>query len=167
MLSKIALIIALVVALGSSVFYFLPSSMRQTSAPVTTTQESVLSLPGYRGRVIAGKDSPYIEYNTADYEKAKAENKIILLEFYANWCPICRAQEPDFIRGFNSLKRSDLIGFRVNYNDGDTDDGEKVLADKHKIVYQHTRVILKEGVEVLRSNEQWDAQMLLSEIAKL
>src|SRR3990167_9178478 len=43
---------------------------------------------GYQAKVLAGNSSPFLEFNKADYEKAKSEGKIILLDFYATWCPI-------------------------------------------------------------------------------
>jgi len=39
---------------------------------------------------------------------------------------------------FNSLGQSNLIGFRVNYNDSDTSSDERDLAQQFGVRYQHT-----------------------------
>ncbi len=122
---------------------------------------------GYKGKVLTGKQTPYIDFNKADYDKALNEGKIVFLNFYANWCPICRAETPDINSGFDSLNTDQVVGFRVNYNDIETDDDEKALAKQFAITYQHTKVILKNGQEVLKKTEQWDEQTLVSEINKV
>ena len=121
----------------------------------------------YSGKVLAGKSAPYLEFNQADYDKALKEGKIVLLDFYANWCPICRAEEPNIKQGFNELTNSQVIGFRVNFNDNDTDDDEKKLAETFKIPYQHTKVILKDSKEVFRTSDAWEKDTLLMEINKI
>ncbi len=118
----------------------------------------------YTGKQLAGKSSPYIEYNKADYEKAKADGKIIFLDFYANWCPICRAEAPEFNAAFNSLTTDKVVGFRVNYQDSDTDKDEKKLAGDFGITHQNSKIILKDGKEVIRTLEQWDKATFLQQI---
>jgi thiol-disulfide isomerase/thioredoxin len=113
---------------------------------------------GFSGKVLAGSTSPYVSFTKADYQKAKAEGKIVFLDFFANWCPICRAEAPEIKAGFDSLTRTDVVGFRVNYNDPDTDNDEKALAKQFNVPYQHTKIILKNGKEVFRSGDAWTAE---------
>lgn len=122
---------------------------------------------GYSGKVLAGKASPYVEFSKADYEKAFSSGKVIFLDFYANWCPICRAEAPELKAGFDGLMTDKVVGFRVNFNDSETDDDEKALAQKFNIPYQHTKVILKNGKEVMRASDQWDKNMFITEINKV
>ena len=119
---------------------------------------------GYSGRVLAGSASPYIEFNKSDYDKALSSGKVVFLDFYANWCPICRDEAPNLKAGFDSLTTDKVVGFRVNYNDSETDEDEKKLAQKFGITYQHTKVILKEGKEVSKSLESWDKEAFLKTI---
>lgn len=120
----------------------------------------------YQGKLIAGNKSPYLEFKKADYEKAVSENKVIFLDFYANWCPICRAEGPDLKNGFNSLKTTSVVGFQVNWNDSDTDQDEKDLAKKYNITYQHTKVIVKDNKVVYNQIEQWDKDQVVSNLDK-
>ena len=123
-------------------------------------------LKGYSAKVLAGKSSPFLEFNQEDYEKARESGKIVFLDFYANWCPICRGEAPELESGFNSLTTDSVVGFRVNYNDSDTDEGEKKLAGEFDITYQHTKVILKNREVVLKDGEVWDKNKFFEEINK-
>lgn len=142
----------------------------ETDKKVTSTIENNngdMINGSYTGKVLAGVSSPYLEFNQKDYEKAQKSGKIIFLDFYANWCPICRAEAPDLKAGFNSLKSDQVVGFRVNWQDDQTDDNEKKLSAQFKIPSQHTKIILKNAKEVLRSTESWDKDMFAQEINKV
>lgn len=129
---------------------------------------SGMGTTGYAGEVLAGTGSTkYVDFNKADYDKALKEKKKILLYFYANWCPLCKAEQPETFAAFNELNDSDLIGFRVNYKDSDTDDDEEALAKELGIAYQHTKVILKDKQKVLKAPDSWDRQRYLTELKKI
>ncbi|MBD3164641.1 redoxin domain-containing protein [Candidatus Woesearchaeota archaeon] len=123
--------------------------------------------PNYHGNILAGTTSPYIEFNKADYEKAKQQNKIIMLYFYATWCPICEEEQEYVHAAFSELSLDNVVGFRVNYNDGETDDIERELAKKYGIAYQHTKVIIKEGEQVLKAPDSWQKERYLEEIRRV
>lgn len=162
-MNKTLLIIVVLVIIGGGIFYFTQKqggnegSSVDSSMPVpenNTAEEKTVTKEGYAGSLLAGSNSPYLEFTKADYDKALSEGKVIFLEFYADWCPICRAQTPELNAGFDSLNDPNVIGFRVNYNDSNTDAVEKDLAKEFNITYQHTHVILKNGKEVYRSSDQ-------------
>lgn len=140
-------------------------SLMQDKQKEKTSKQSESMMQGdYKGKVLAGIGSPFIEFNQEDYEKAKKEGKVIVLDFYANWCPVCRAEGPELHAGFNELASDKVVGFRVNYNDSDTNDSEKKLAKYFGITYQHTKVILKDGEVVLKTQDEWDKQTFLAEL---
>lgn len=145
-----------------------PNSNLQSS-PTASPEESTSSAQpnlNYQGKILAGNSSPYLEFKKVDYEKALKENKIILLNFYANWCPICRAEAPEIEEGFKLINDEKVVGFRINFNDSETDEDEKKLARDFKVTYQHTKVILKEGKEISRSLEQWNRAKFKEELFK-
>jgi len=109
----------------------------------------------YNGRLIARAGVPIIEFNQTDYDNALEENKIVVLYFYANWCPLCKEEFPKMTQVFNSLSSDKLIGFRVNFNDSQTDDNEKELASEFGVAYQHTKVIIKNRERIMKSPETW------------
>lgn len=119
------------------------------------------------GDKLAGRESFYFAFNRDDYQRALDGDKIIFLDFYANWCPFCRAEAPEIEAGFDNLESDRVIGFRVNYNDSETDATEKALASQYAIIYQHTKVILKDGKEVYRSGDTWTREDFAREINKV
>ena len=130
-------------------------------------EEDSMMEASFSGTVLAGKETKYIDFNEADYNKALKENKKILLYFYANWCPTCKAEQPKAHAAFDTLKDEETVGFRVNYRDSDTDDFEESLAKKYGISYQHTKVILVNGERVSKSPESWSTERYVDELSKV
>ena len=120
----------------------------------------------YAGQVLAGTQALLLDFNKADYDAAFETDKLIALYFYANWCPICKAEFPKMQAAFNELTTDKVIGFRVNYNDNETDNDEKALAREFGVAYQHTKVFLKNGARVLKSPESWNQERYLTEITR-
>lgn len=72
--------------------------------------------------------------------------------FYASWCPTCRPVDSEIKANLSRLPEN-LAIFRVNYNDPETDEEEKALAQKYGVTYQHTFVqVDKEGNEITKWN---------------
>jgi thiol-disulfide isomerase/thioredoxin len=162
----IGIIIIISVLFGALFVYQNVKGKSLTNSP-SKEVNSKEKVNGYSGNVLAGTSSPYIEYNNLDYEKAINDGKVILLDFYASWCPICRAEEPEIFAGFNEINNENVVGFRVNFNDPDTDSDEKELAKKFGVPYQHTKIILKDGKEIARFSDQWTKQDLVNELNKV
>lgn len=121
----------------------------------------------FSGEVLAGNQTKLLDYNQADFKKAKASDKLIVLYYYANWCPICREEvQNSLYPAFNELKNENVIGFRINYNDNQTDDNERDLAREHGVAYQHAKVFLKNGERVLKSPESWEKSRYFEEIER-
>lgn len=169
MKNPLTLIVVFVLVVLGAILFFATRGGQESGerASITQSAQPPKTIAGYQGAVLAGNTSPYLEFNKADYEKALAEGKIIVLDFFANWCPICRAEAPHIRAGFDSLTSDKVIGFRVNFNDSDTDENEKALAQEFNIPYQHTKVILVNGQEVKRSGEQWDRETFDQEIGSV
>ena len=68
---------------------------------------------------------------------------------------------------FNEFTDKGVVGFRVNYNDDETDADEKNLAREFGVAYQHTKVLVKDGQRVLKSQETWTKARYLDELNKL
>lgn len=120
----------------------------------------------YSGTILAGTSAPLLDFVKADYNEAIKTDKLVILYFYANWCPICKAEFPKMQEAFNGLSTDKVVGFRVNYNDNQTDNDERNLAKEFGVAYQHTKVFVKNGQRVLKSPESWDKSRYESEINK-
>lgn len=167
----LALVVMAVILIIGAIFYFSASPQKETfydsdMLPVENNGESnIAATPEYSGTIIAGKDSPLIDFDKSDYDTATQTDKLVVLYFYANWCPICRVEVANALYpAFSEITTGDVIGFRVNYNDNQTDSDEKNLAREFGIAYQHTKVFLKKGQRVLKSPEGWDKNRYLEEI---
>lgn len=93
-----------------------------------------------------------------------------MLYFYANWCPLCRPQEPVNVAVFGEGTVSPLgiAGFRVNYNDDETDDDERALARQFGVNYQHTFVTFgSDGTEIWRTTGTQNREQLMSRLQTL
>ena len=136
-----------------------PLPSPRTAAPATNATT-------YSGAILAGTSAPLLDFNQQDFAAAQQSDKIIVLYFYANWCPICRAEFPKMQAAFNELTTDEVIGFRVNFNDNETDKDEEALARQHGVAYQHTKVIVKNGTQILKSPETWSKDRYLTEITQ-
>lgn len=61
------------------------------------------------------------------------KGKVVLVNFFASWCPPCKAETPEFVETYNKLKDKDfvIIGFSI---DDDINKARQFVAD-YKITY--------------------------------
>jgi thiol-disulfide isomerase/thioredoxin len=112
-----------------------------------------------------GESAQILDFSQSIYEEALKSDKLVVLYFYANWCPICRAEFPLMQAAFEKLPGDKVVGIRVNFNDSQTDKNEQVLARQYSIPYQHHKIFLKNGEVVLSSPQEWDEARYISEIS--
>ncbi len=134
-------------------------------APASSGVERMMAK--YTGTVLAGTSAPLLDFTKADYDTAVKSDKLVVLYFYAKWCPICKVEFPLAQAAFNELSSDKVIGFRVNYKDDQTDADEVALAREFGVGYQHTKVFVKNGVKILKAPDSWNTIRYLSEIKKV
>ena len=124
------------------------------------TMEPITFQPS--GKVLVDGITKYIEYNVADFEKAKREGRLVFIEFHAFWCPFCQRLDPIIRTSIANLNDPEIVGFRANY------DTERDLRREYNVVYQHTHLIIKpDGSVTWRSlDTQWNDELFRHEIEK-
>lgn len=165
-------VVALITVIGGVSYFFTrqqspaDEGMTKKVKSETMMKDDSDAMMEYSGTVLAGKSAPLLDFKKTDYDAAVKSDKLIVLYFYANWCPICKAEFPITQEAFDELTTDKVIGFRVNYNDDQTDNDEKNLAREFGVAYQHTKVFVKNGQRILKSPEGWDDRRYDTEINK-
>ena len=129
-------------------------------------KDDTSAMINYHGTVITDVGAPLLEFNTTDYDSAIAAGKLVVLYFYADWCPICKEEFPAMERAFDSLTGDSVVGFRIHYKDSVTTNADESLARQFSVTSQHTKVFVKGGERVLKSPESWTQERYVAEISK-
>lgn len=156
-MNKTIIIVVLIGLMLVGVYFVVNKSQKSpASDPVQTPQATSPSTGAQKSL----ETSRYIVYTKAAL--ADAANKRRVLYFYANWCPTCRPADANFKENASKIP-TDVVVIRVNYNDTDTDQEEKDLAQQYGITYQHTFVQIDvSGNEVTSWNGGQIAELLLN-----
>jgi hypothetical protein len=125
-----------------------------------------ISSQRYGREILAGLYSQYVIFTQEGFENAIADKKIIFLEFYSEWDTDSIKQEPEIIEAFDALKRTDVVGFRVNYRDTQTDSYEESLAQKYSINNSISKIILKDNKKVSYFPYDWTRYQIINELNK-
>ncbi|WP_266159690.1 thioredoxin family protein [Dyella silvatica] len=89
-----------------------------------------------------------VPFKQADYDKAVAEGKPVVVYLHADWCPTCRAQKPILDRLSKEARLKDVTIFVADF------DTETALEKSLKVAQQSTFVVFRQGHEVSRSTGQ-------------
>ncbi|OGM59723.1 hypothetical protein A3A75_02090 [Candidatus Woesebacteria bacterium RIFCSPLOWO2_01_FULL_39_10] len=135
--------IILLLTLGIVGFSLFNQRTSQTSSESTAIQAGQDQNSGSAALDLSDQ---YIVYSKEAFESNS--NKKRVLFFYANWCPTCRPADANFSSNISKIPE-DVVLIRVNYNDSETDQEEKDLAEKYQVTYQHTFVQIDEEGNVV------------------
>ncbi|MCM8758328.1 MAG: TlpA family protein disulfide reductase [Candidatus Omnitrophica bacterium] len=78
-------------------------------------------------------DFSLVDVNGKKISLSSFKGKIIVLNFWASWCPPCKAEIPDFVKTYEKYKDKGLviIGIAVNSKENDV----KALIKQYNISY--------------------------------
>lgn len=84
-------------------------------------------------------------FSNAAFKSAAASGNPVLIEFHADWCPTCRAQEKVVNKLVGQAGFSNVVVLRVLF------DSEKDLLKRFGVRRQSTLIMFKDGKEVGRA----------------
>lgn len=146
---SIAIIVGVIILIIGGGLFFINYQNKNSTDSMTASDHMTGSDQTGKDSMMKDQNSRYVEFLGNSTLDNYSDKKRVLF-FYANWCPICRPADADFKKNAESFPEN-LVLIRVNYNDSDTDEEEKGLADKYGITYQHTFVQIDEnGNEITR-----------------
>ena len=100
--------------------------------------------------VMAAAHAGELPFSRPAFDKALADGKPVVVDFWASWCPTCKEQKPIVRALMNDPKRKNLTLFLADF------DKEEALKKQLGVTMQSTLVVLKGGKEVARSTGQTD-----------
>jgi len=87
----------------------------------------------------------HVPFSRPAFEAAQAAGKPILVDVYAPWCPVCRAQSPILETLQAQPDNADLVVFRVDF------DGQKDVVRSFRATSQSTLIAFRGTRETGRS----------------
>jgi thiol-disulfide isomerase/thioredoxin len=94
------------------------------------------------------------------FEAAQARGKPILIDVYAPWCPVCRAQAPVLAKLRSDPRFKELVTFVVDF------DSQKDLLRKFNVHKQSTLIVFKGKQETGRSTGDSNAKSIETLLGK-
>ena len=77
------------------------------------------------------------EFDAAAFAQAQKDGKPILVDLFAAWCPVCRAQNPVLTQLTREPKFKDFVVFKIDFDDQkDAVRAVKATSQSTLIVYQ-------------------------------
>ena len=95
--------------------------------------------------IVPALASERVAFDTAAFEKAKAEGKPILVHITAPWCETCQKQKPIVADLMKSPELASLEWFEVDF------DTQKDVRRSLNVQRQSTMIVYKDGKEVDRA----------------
>ncbi len=95
----------------------LPDDLFTFEPPKKAKLVEDLVIPGQPGAALLNHDSPNFQAKTLTGEKVNLSDyrgKVILLDFWATWCPPCRAELPTIAKLYGDYKDKNVVVLGVN-----------------------------------------------------
>ncbi len=82
----------------------------------------------------AAPDFKVKDLNGKEHTLAEYKGKVLFLNFWATWCPPCRAEVPDFVEAYKAFKDQGLEILGISVDEGGVE-AVKPFASKYKVNY--------------------------------
>ncbi len=98
--------------------------------------------------------SRFVPYSAQAFAEAQQNDRTILVDVYATWCPTCKRQEPILEALATDPALEGVLAMRVDW------DKDKAFLRAHRIPRQSTILVFKGTRETARSVAETNAQAL-------
>lgn len=98
-------------------------------------------------------------YDPQVFDKSVASGPVVV-HIYADWCPVCKAQQPTLVSLSKDPKLAKVQFFTVNF------DKDKAFLRSNKVANQSVILVFKGGKEVARLSGTTDAAQIRSDVTK-
>ncbi|MCM1293500.1 MAG: thioredoxin family protein [Bacteroides sp.] len=92
-----------------------------------------------------------------DYSDIISSSKVVLVEFYATWCPHCQRMMP-VVEQLKELLEGQVDVYQLDIDKNDA------IAEEEDVQSTPTFILYRNGREVWRQAGEMDGQLLLSRI---
>ena len=106
-IKKSSIIVASIIIIALLWFFYVLKSTTPTNEPEIITKSHSLKRQDFSLPDLNGQQQQFSQWN----------NKVVLLNFWATWCPPCRREMPDFIDIYNQYKDKDFVVVGVGIDD--------------------------------------------------
>ncbi|KPJ85134.1 hypothetical protein AMJ57_04210 [Parcubacteria bacterium SG8_24] len=144
------------------------------SRPATRTADTDDDIPVptrfaglYEGSVLAGWTTPFLEFNSIDYQAVLEGGRVALVYFHADWSEASRDELTELFACFEELTEDRVVGFRANIGDNRTDEAEADLARQLEVVSERVKILIDQDGVISRSSETWDKDRCKEELSGL
>ncbi len=120
------IVIAVVALVVGAVYLNRPGRDNSASAQDIPTENAVMEAPSN------GKMAPDFALTSTDGKTIRLSDfrgKVVVLDFWATWCPPCKAEIPDFIRLYSQYKNDGFQMLGVSLDQGGLSDVKPFMKD--------------------------------------
>ena len=100
-------------------------------SPVTTTRTSARTVE--RGSGLPAHDFELTLFDGQSLRLSDLRGKVVVLNFWASWCPPCRAEMPDFQEMWEEMRDEDVVFVGIAV--GDSERGARAFAEATGVTY--------------------------------
>ncbi|WNB92805.1 redoxin domain-containing protein [Bacillus sp. NEB1478] len=109
-----------------------------TNGPFSDKKSDTAAIETAASGLNPGNHAPDFRLQTLDGKTIKLSDlkgKVVLLNFWATWCPPCRAEMPEMVRFYNERSSEKIEILAVNLTDSDTVGNVKKFTKDYKLPF--------------------------------